>query len=236
MENKIIRECVSFDHSLVFCKNNGADIPATSKGPAYIGNLTGIYSQLDAAGATQKPIKVTAQNALILALDQKLDNLATIARAYAADAPGFDDLFPRPTHLNPGEVLRTAKAYLAALVPAATDDAATVAAKAARVQVFVDHAQPATLVADLQAQVAGIGTVSDTHEVSREQGVLSTAQITSLVREGRKQRNYLDAIFRTVYANNPDKMAAWASASHVEHGPQHPAVTPTPAPTTTATK
>jgi len=94
---------------------------------------------------------------------------------------------------------------------------------------------PATLVADLQVQVAAIGTVSDTHEVSREQGVLSTAQITSLVREGRKQRNYLDAIFRTVYANNPDKMAAWASASHVEHDPHH-AATPTPAPTTTATK
>jgi hypothetical protein len=62
--------------------------------------------------------------------------------------------------------------------------------------------------------------------------VLSTAQIASLVRDGRKQRNYLDAIFRTVYANNPQKLAAWVSASHVEHGPQHsdsPAPTPTPA-------
>jgi hypothetical protein len=129
--------------------------------------------------------------------------------AYAADVPGFDDLFPRPTHLNPGEVVRTANAYLAAMVPTA---------KAARVQVFVDHAQPATLVADLQAQLQAIGTVSGTHEQSREQGVLSTAQIASLVRDGKKQRNYLDAIFRTVYANNPQKLAAWNSASHVEPG------------------
>ncbi|HTX22522.1 MAG TPA: hypothetical protein VMD27_11795 [Candidatus Aquilonibacter sp.] len=117
MEYKIIRECVSFDHSLVFCNTNSADIPATSKGSLYVSNLTGIYSQLDAAGATQKHVTVAAQNALILALDQKLDNMATIARAYAADVPGFDDSFPRPAHLNPGEVLRTAKAYLAALVP-----------------------------------------------------------------------------------------------------------------------
>lgn len=236
MENKIIRECVSFDHSLVFANANSADIPATSKGAAYVTSLTGIYGQLVKAGATQKPVSVSAQNALILALDKKLDILATIARACAADVPGFADSFPRPAHFNPGEVLRTANVYLAALVPAPADDAATVAAKAARVQVFVDHAQPATLVADLQAQVQAVGTVSGTHEASREEGVLSTAQIAGLVGEGRKQRNYLDAIFQTVYANIPEKLAAWNSASHVEHSPHHPAVTPTPAPTSTATK
>jgi hypothetical protein len=232
MEQKIIRECDSFGRSLVFCKTNSADIPATSKGAAYVSSLTDINNQLVKAGATQKPVTVTAQNALILALDRQLDNMATTAIAYSADVPGFADAFPRPAHFNPGEVLRTANAYLAALVPTPTDDAATVAAKAARVQVFVDNAQPATLVADLQAQLQAIGTVSGTHEQSREEGVLSTAQIASLVRDGRKQRNYLDAIFRTVYANNPQKLAAWVSASHVEHGPQHsdsPAPTPTPA-------
>ena len=46
MENKVIRECVSFDHSLVFCKTNSTDIPATSKGPVYGTKLTGIYGGL----------------------------------------------------------------------------------------------------------------------------------------------------------------------------------------------
>ena len=134
-------------------------------------------------------------------------------------------------------MLRTANVYLAALVPTATDDAATVAAKAARVQVFVDHAQPATLVADLQAQVKAVGAVSGTREASREGGVSSTAQIASLVQEGRKQWNLLDAIFQSVYANIPEKLAAWNSASHVEHASHHAAVTPTPTSTgTTATK
>lgn len=233
MENKVIRECVSFDHSLVFCKTNSTDIPVTSKGPVYVTNLTGIYAQLSDAGATQKPISVAAQNALILALETKLDNMANIASAYAADVPGFDDAFPRVVHFNPGEVVRTANAYLAALVPNATADAAAIAAKAARVLVFVDHAMPATLVADLQTQLQAIGTVSGTHEQSREQGVLSTAQIASLVHEGKKQRNYLDAIFKVVYANNPEKLAAWNSASRVEHSAHHAAVTPTPTTTTT---
>jgi hypothetical protein len=159
-------------------------------------------------------------------------NDSRFAEAYAADVPGFNDLFPRPTYLNPGAVLRTANVYLAALVPTATDDAATVAAKAARVQVFVDHAQPATLAADLQAQVQAIGTVAGTHEESREAGVLSTAQIASLVQEGQKQRNLLNAIFQSVYANIPDKLAAWNSASHVEHASHHAAATPTSTGTT----
>jgi hypothetical protein len=48
----------------------------------------GIYTQLVAAGATQKPISVTAQNALILALDQKLDIMATIAKAVCGHDAG----------------------------------------------------------------------------------------------------------------------------------------------------
>ena len=103
MENKTIRECVSFDHSLVFCKTNSNDIPATSKGSGYVTSLTGIYAQLVNAGATQKPITVAAQNAQILALDKTLDSMANIASAYAADVPGFADAFPRPEHFNPGQ-------------------------------------------------------------------------------------------------------------------------------------
>lgn len=194
MENKVIRECASFDHSLVFAKANGADIPPTSKGAGYVATLGNIYTQLVNAGATQKPITVSAQNALILALDQKLDNMAATARAYASMEPGFDDLFPRCAHLNPGEVLRTANAYLAKLAPAQNDDAATAAAKAARLQVFVDHGMASTLVADLQQDLKNISTATGTREQSREQGVLSTEQISQLVGQGQVQRDLLGAI------------------------------------------
>jgi hypothetical protein len=230
MKTKIILECASFNRSLIFAKANSADIPATSKGPGYVAALGGIYTQLVNAGATQKPISVSAQNALILALDQKLGNMATIAQAYAKIQPGFDDAFPRCAHLNPGEVLRTANAYLAKLVPAQNDDAATTAAKAARLQVFVDHALPATLVTDLQGQMKQIGDVSGTHEQSREDGVLSTEEINQLVSQGRVQRNLLDAIFQTVYAANPQKLAAWSSACHVQHSPHQKTAAPMPAP------
>jgi hypothetical protein len=57
------------------------------------------------------------------------------------------------------------------------------------------------------------------------------------VNQGRVQRGLLDAIFRTVYATNPQKLAAWSSACHVEHSPHHAAApTPTPTPAATQTK
>ena len=52
---------------------------------------------------------------------------------------------------------------------------------------------------------------------------------------GKKQVKYLNAIVLNLYKNNPDQLRAWASASHVEHDPNHQSATPTPALTATAT-
>ena len=207
MKTRLIRQCDSFDRSLVFWKTNSADIPPPS-GAGYYAKLAGQH-RLVQHGATQKPDLSVGAKRADSGAGPEAGQHGHHAKAYAEDVPGFDDAFPRRTHFNPGEVLRTANAYLAKLAPRQTDDAATTAAKAARVQVFVDHAMPATLVADLQAQLQQIGTVSGTHEQSREEGVLSTEQINQPVNQGRTQRNLLGAIFLTVYASNPQKLAAW---------------------------
>ncbi len=83
MEARIVRESDMFGRALVFWKGNPADIPAGSKGATYYANLGSISSQLVAAGATQKSGKVTAQTALVLALDADLKNIAHTASASA---------------------------------------------------------------------------------------------------------------------------------------------------------
>ncbi len=237
METKIIRECDSFDRSLVFWTTNSADIPATGDGAKFVAGLGADLKLLEQLGARQKSTSVTAQNALVLDLDKDLENMATTADAVAEDEPGFNDLFRRPKHATAHEVLGTANVYLEQLAPDAGDDAATTAAKADRLKQFTSHGHAATLVADLQAKVAAIGTVTDTHEQSRETGVGSTTAIAGLVRDGKKQVKHLDALAKNVYQSAPDKLRAWQSASHVEHAAVHPSATPTPAPTaTTATK
>jgi hypothetical protein len=236
MQTKLIRECDSFDRSLVFWTTNSGDIPTTSDGGKYVTNLGADLKQLDKLGARQKGISVAAQNALVLDLDTELENMATTADAVAEEVPGFNDLFRRPKHVTPHEVLGTASVYLEQLAPDAEDDAAATAAKTARLQHFTSHGHSATLVADLQTKVEAIGTVKDTHEDSREKGVGSTKAIADLVREGKTQVKHLDALAKNVYKTSPDKLREWESASHVEHAAMHTAVTPAPAPSTSTTK
>ena len=235
MESKIIRECDMFGRVLIFWTVNQADIPAGSKGATYYSNLASDNQKLLDAGATQKGSKVTAQNARIRALDLTLMNITRTAHAIAQDVPGFDDRFGRPDHLTPHEVVATAQVYLVQLAADPADTPETQAAKAARVAEFTGHGLPATFVADLQAQLDAIGTLKDTHEASREQGVGSTSVLAHLARDGRKQVKYLDAIAHNLYAQNPEKLSAWLSASHVERDPVHARVTPASATPAAAT-
>ena len=230
MEAKIIRECAAFGRSITFWNSNSADLAAAPKGPGYLAKLAANNTRLTELGATQKSISVAAQNAQILALDGELELLVLAAEAITQDVPGFDDLFKRPKHFTPHEVLDTAEVFLKQLAPDDKDDTPTAAAKAARVKQFTDHGQPATFVADLQAQVTAIGDLKETHEQSREKGVGSTAEIAAVARDSRKQVKYLDAIARTIYKRNPDKLRAWQSASHVEHDPQPSTPAPEPKP------
>lgn len=218
-----------FGRALTFWTTNSADIPAGSKGAGYCAKLNSDQQSLVAAGATQKGGKVTAQNALFLILEKTLQNIARTAHAIAQDVPGFDDLFAPPEHYNPTEVLATANIFLAQLAPAAGDDAATTAAKTARVTEFVAHNLAATFVADLQAQVTAIGAAKDTHETGREKGVFSTSATAQLARDGKKQVVYLNAIAQNLYSGQPEQLSAWASASHIERDPSHPSAPPAPA-------
>ena len=50
--------------------------------------------------------------------------------------------------------------------------------------------------------------------------VAATADMSAKVRQGMIKVRILDGIVRNVYANNPGKLAAWLSASHVEKAPK----------------
>jgi hypothetical protein len=52
------------------------------------------------------------------------------------------------------------------------------------------------------------------------------ADVAAKIRQGMIKVRILDGIVRNVYANNPGKLAAWLSASHVEKAPKKKA-TPT---------
>lgn len=48
-----------------------------------------------------------------------------------------------------------------------------------------------------------------------EHDVAATAETSAMIREGMIAKRILDGIVQNKYANNPGKLAAWLSASHV---------------------
>jgi hypothetical protein len=58
--------------------------------------------------------------------------------------------------------------------------------------------------------------------------VEATADTAAKVREGMIIVRILDGIVKNKYANDPGKLAAWISASHVEKAPKKKELPPTP--------
>jgi hypothetical protein len=83
---------------------------------------------------------------------------------------------------------------------------------------FIDFGMPATFVADLDAAAddfeASIAPAAD----AVDDRVEATAEIDASDHTGMVALRICDAIIKNIYANNPGKLAAWLSASHVERG------------------
>lgn len=61
-----------------------------------------------------------------------------------------------------------------------------------------------------------------------EERVAATAQLGENIRQMMIAIRILDRVMRNIYIDNPGKIAAWISASHVERAPKRKAPTPTP--------
>jgi hypothetical protein len=91
---------------------------------------------------------------------------------------------------------------------------------------FIAYGLPATFRAELNAAADAFeASFSNTASATAEH-VAATADTSAKVREGMVIVRTLDGIVRNVYANDPGKLAAWLSASHVEKAPKKPAPTP----------
>ena len=180
----------------------------TSLAGGYFASLGEIGTGLGIASAGQQGGGTTAKAVLLDALRLDLQNIARTARAIAQDTPGFADRFSPPANTGQGALTTAAIAYLAELKKPG------VAAQ------FTAHELPAGFDEHLAADLAAIAAARDGQETSREAGVASTATVGTLIADGMRVANYLDAIMHNKYARVPDKLRAWQSASHIERPAQ----------------
>ncbi len=220
-----------FGRVKTFGADNAADFASGSVAQTNFSSIDQVIAGLDKAKAGQVSNRNTSMETLLNAVRLDIQNITRTAAAIDQDEPGFADKFHLPKAYNPAALLTTADAFLLQLTSQSTDDAATKTAKAALVAKFTAHEMNANFVTNLQTDRAAITNAEADMESDSEDRVGNTAVISPLIRQGMKAINTLDAIMHNKYSAQPDKMAAWTSASHIERDPQRNNPQPTPAPT-----
>lgn len=238
MNDRDIRQYDSFKRVQTFGDVNAADFAAGSVAQTKFTTLDQVIAGLDKAKAGQVTNANTTMETLLDAVKLDLQNITRTAAIIGDEQPGFADSFHPPKAYNPAALLTTADAFLLQLAVQPADGAPTKTAKAAVVAQFVAHEMAAGFVATLQADRQAITDAQKNMESDSEDHVGYTAIISPLIRQGRKAVNALDAIMHNKYGAQPDKLAAWISASHVERGPQrnNSQPVPTPVPSTPIAK
>ena len=200
-----------------FGTDNAADFTglATTK----FTELGTIVSEIDTASAAQQSgfgeaaqqfeVKDTAREDL-------RDEMSAISRTaksmeYAID--GISDKFLFQRNMSDANMLAKARAWETEVVPYKTD--------------FVSYGLPGGFDTDLTAAADAFeASFSNTASATAEH-VTGTADTAAKIRQGMIIVRTLDGIVKNKYTNNPGKLAAWISASHVEKAPKKKA-TPTP--------
>jgi hypothetical protein len=226
MNNLEIRQYDMLVRVRDFGASQTAAFPAASFGGQLFSTVNSAIAGLTSHAATQisgAARQSTASKAVARAhLLDDIEAISRTAKAMALDTPGLGDKFRLPRSTSDTALLTLAQAYL-------TD------AQSLKVE-FLKYAMAEDFLEDLQADISAFeaaATIKNTTKVSR---VSATASIDETLAKGLKAVRQLQAVVKNKFRDDPSKLAAWASASHVERSSGNaknelPPNPPNPAPT-----
>ncbi len=200
----------NYYNAFVGVRNFGADNAADFKdGTAGARNFAAVGAaalEMEQSGAVQASGasgQTTAQKGLAIAqLREDLRAINRTARALAVDDSAVGELFRMPNGNNEQNLLAVARSFLTGATPLKDR--------------FVEYGLPEDFIEDLQADITDFEqSVTEKSSVSGVK-VSATASIGGAVKTGLEGLRRLRAIVPNKYRDNPAKLAAWTSASHIE--------------------
>jgi len=189
-----------------------ADLPAGSLGAEAAEELRTAFAVIEEKSSAKTNLDGTAQEGTAQRtiarrnLFDYLKTLAATANTISRRQPGFDQLFPSPNGKNDRELLNDARAA-APVAVAKKADFVRYGLKDAFIQSGVD------LIAAFEASF----TATDEALASRGAAVGSKREA---VEDADDSFDELDRFIRNHYRDQPEKIAAWKIASHIERTPK----------------
>jgi hypothetical protein len=229
MDDQEIRGLDRAERTATFFQENALDFAPGSKASLLATTLGTVIHDLREAGVGQRRAPV-GKEARIQALSEDFKDIARTSRSIIIDEPDFPAaLYRHPGKYTEEPITTHADALLQLLEDQATDTPEQLAGKAALRAKFIAYEMPADFVEDLRADRDALAACNTGKHSDNQKGVESTAAIDTLLAQAQDIVTRLDAAVRNKYKNNPDKLAAWKSASHLQRPARKPK---TPAPVT----
>jgi hypothetical protein len=128
--------------------------------------------------------------------------ISDTAAAMESDYPGISNTFRMPKSNGDEALINSARAF--------------VGAARLKKDEFIVFELPETFIEDLTEAIAKFEEAAGTKNLNTGKRVSATAALRDALERGMRLKRELDPIVRNKYRNNPAKLAAWESASHVE--------------------
>ena len=212
MDNESVRAQATLARVHDFATAEAAFFP-----PATIGGqlFAVISSALDQLG-THVSAQVGGGNAAregteqkALAVEDLLEELMTIRRTTRSmdhDHPGLYAKFRIPPDLSATELLGLAEHFVTEATPFKAD--------------FIAYGLPETFLEDLNEQIGELRDALADQAAGTRTRVTATAGIRETVDDAFVALRRVDPIVQNIFRDNPAKLAAWASAKHLERAPR----------------
>lgn len=212
MEDSQQRRLNKYQAESAFMMDNAADFPKGTPGDKTVIALRAQIDEIESLAGQQRS---QAARSNLGIKDDLFDNLELMmrrinraAKALEDEVPGISDLFRMPRNRTEENRLATARAFYTAAAPYQGQ--------------FEEYDLPADFREDLTALITQIEQTQTAADIGKEQTGGATGGIVATLREAGKQSRKLGAIVKNKYYNNPQKLAGWAIASHLEAAPQKP--------------
>lgn len=200
-----------------FGVDNAGDFPS-GVGAAQFAVVTTVVSEtesksaLQAGGFAEAAQQFEVKDTCRENLRDEMSDISRTAKSMEYEFDGIADKFRFQPNMNDATMLATARAFITEAGPYSAN--------------FIAYGLPATFLADLTAAADAFEASFSNTAAATAEHVAATADEAAKVRTGMVIVRILDGIVKNKYANDPGKLAAWISASHVEKAPKKKEPTP----------
>jgi hypothetical protein len=213
----------TFKTTDAFGDKYATNFPATSIGGKQFALVKAAVTATSGLGADQVSggeethAGVLGEAALRLKLHDDLLNISKAAHSLVLlGTAGLDGKFHMPRHDGDQELLNTARAFAADAVPFQAQ--------------FVSLNLADTFIADLNTDIGDFETAIKGKGTGKGKKAGATTGIAKTIHNAGIALHVLNTIVPNTYKNDPQKLAEWVVASHIEKHTPVPRTKPAPAP------